>query len=153
MYPETSRSKPKRSGIEKEEERAWMGFYRRSRFDAGLASEVLAQLEADPDSKRAHLALYLRCRQTLRQRKARQQRNKRAAQFLKRSVLSLLEGLAGLSRRFVMDVRDIRAELGSRDRKAVGSTRPGKPISEHRPASRGTDADGTGELGHLSKVA
>ena len=153
MQPDRSRSRPKRSGIEKEEEQAWVSFYRRSRHDAGVASEILSQLEADPDSRRVHLALYLRCRQTLRQHKARQQRNKRAAQLVRRSVVWLIEGLVGMARTFVTDVQDISAELGSRDRKAGRPTSPGRPISEHKPAHRSTDADAAGEVGHLSKVA
>jgi hypothetical protein len=71
----------KRSGIEHEEERAWVGFYQRVRSDAAIATEVMAQLDADPEMKRRHLALCLCCKQSLRTHKARQQRDKRIGQF------------------------------------------------------------------------
>ena len=73
----------KRSGIDYEEERAWVGFYRRVRSDACVATEVMAQLDADPEMKRRHLALYLCCKQSLRTHKARQQRDKRIGQFVR----------------------------------------------------------------------
>ena len=47
------------------------------------ATEVLAQLDADPEMKRAHLALYLCCKQSLRVHKARLARNKRIGQFVR----------------------------------------------------------------------
>lgn len=73
----------KRSGIDQEEERAWVGFYRRVRSDAAVAAEVMAQLDTDPEMKRRHLALYLCCKQSLRTHKARQQRDKRIGQFVR----------------------------------------------------------------------
>jgi hypothetical protein len=77
MSFEKPRSRPKRSGVEFEEERAWVSFYRRVRADVAIATEVLTQLEADPESKRAHLALYLCCKESLRMHKVRNARNKR----------------------------------------------------------------------------
>ena len=134
------RSKPKRSGIEKEEERTWVSFYRRARRDAGVANEVLTQLEADPDSKRAHLALYLCCRQTLRRHKARQQRNRRAAQAARRCVQSVLDAVTGLFRALVSDVHDVAAEWSSDDRKSARMASPGRPIAQHRSAALRTRA-------------
>jgi hypothetical protein len=81
--PENVRPRAKRSGVEFEEERIWVSFYRRVRHDATLAAEVLAQLEADPEMKRAHLALVLCCKESLRADKARQARNKRVGQFVR----------------------------------------------------------------------
>ena len=86
MSPEKSekvRPRAKRFGVEFEEERAWVSFYRRVRHDATLATEVLAQLEADPEMKRTHLALVLCCKGSLRGHKARQGRNKRIGQFVR----------------------------------------------------------------------
>ncbi len=83
MSPEKPRPRTKRSGVEFEEERAWVSFYRRASHDVAIAAEVLAQLDADPDRKRAHLALYLRCKESLRMHKARQVRNKRIGQFVR----------------------------------------------------------------------
>jgi len=83
MSFEKPRLRPKRSGVESEEERAWVSFYRRVRADVVIATEVLAQLEADPESKRAHLALYLCCKESLRMHKARNARNKRIGLFVR----------------------------------------------------------------------
>lgn len=83
MSFENQRPRSKRSSVETEEERAWVSFYRRVRTDVAIATEVLAQLEADPESRRAHLALYLCCKESLRMHKARQARNKRFGQFVR----------------------------------------------------------------------
>ena len=84
MSPEKPRPRAKRCGVEFEEERAWVTFYRRVGRDTAIASEVLAELEADPEMKRAHLALYLCCKESLRIHKGRQARNKRIGQTLRR---------------------------------------------------------------------
>ena len=83
MSPEKPHPSSKRSGIEHEEERAWISFYRRVGNDLALATEVLAQLDSDPEMRRAHLALYLCCKESLRTHKARQARNKRIGQFIR----------------------------------------------------------------------
>src|SRR5574338_572614 len=83
MSLEKPRPRPRRSGIESEEERAWVGFYQRVGRDPAIATEVMAQLESDPEMKRTHLALYLCCKESLRQHKARQARNKRIGQFVR----------------------------------------------------------------------
>lgn len=85
MSPELARARPrsKRFGVEFEEERAWVAFYRRVRHDVALAGEVLAQLDGDPEMKRSHLALYLCCKESLRSHKARQARHKRIGQFVR----------------------------------------------------------------------
>jgi hypothetical protein len=81
--PEKVRPRAKRFGVEFEEERAWVSFYRRVRHDATLATEVLVQLEADAEMKRTHLALVLCCKEALRAHKARQARDKRIGQFVR----------------------------------------------------------------------
>lgn len=83
MSFEKPRLRPKRSGVEFEEEQAWVSFYRRVRADVAIATEVLGQLEADPESKRAHLALYLCCKESLRVHKVRNARNKRIGLFVR----------------------------------------------------------------------
>lgn len=111
MYPDRKIPRPKRSPVEQEEDRAWIGFYRRVRSDPVTAAEVLAQLETDPESKRRHLALFLSCRQSLRNDKLRRARNRRAAQALKGCVATLfgvcIDMVMGLSR----DGREIALEL------------------------------------------
>lgn len=91
----------RRCGIEFEEERAWIGFYHRVGCDPAIAAEVMAQLEADADMKRAHLALYLCCKESLRMHKARQARHKRIGQF----VRSLAQAI------FVRPVLGLRTRL------------------------------------------
>ena len=102
MSPEKSeraRPRAKRFGVEFEEERAWVTFYRRVGHDATIATEVLNQLEADPEMKRAHLALYLCCKESLRSHKARQARNKRIGQFVRWLCSGLFTAPARLLRR------------------------------------------------------
>ena len=82
MSLENPRPRTKRFGVAFEEERAWVTFYRRVGHDVTIASEVLAQFESDPEMKRAHLALYMCCKESLRMHKARQARNKRIGQFV-----------------------------------------------------------------------
>ena len=48
MSLEKSRPRPRRSGIESEEERAWVGFYQRVGRDPAIATEVMAQLLPAP---------------------------------------------------------------------------------------------------------
>jgi hypothetical protein len=103
MSPESARPRPRsrRFGTDFEEERTWVTFYRRVGHDVALAGEVLAQLEADAEMKRDHLALYLCCKESLRNHKARQARNKRVGQFVRwlchglllRPALALQRGL------------------------------------------------------------
>lgn len=83
MSPEKPSSKNRRASVASEEERAWMSFYRRVGHDVAIATEVLAQLESDPEMKRAHLALYLCCKESLRLHKARLARDKRIGQFVR----------------------------------------------------------------------
>lgn len=83
MSPEKPSSRSRRASVACEEERAWVTFYRRVGHDVAIATEVLAQLEADPEMKRAHLALYLCCKESLRLHKARLARNKRIGQFVR----------------------------------------------------------------------
>lgn len=83
MSLEKSHPRPRRSGIKYEEERAWVGFYHRVGRDPAIATEVMAQIESDPEMKRTYLALYLCCKESLRQHKVRQARNKRIGQFVR----------------------------------------------------------------------
>ncbi|MDZ7855753.1 hypothetical protein [Sphaerotilus sp.] len=83
MSFEKPRPRPRRSGVLDEEERAWVDFYRRVGREPAIAAEVLAQLDDDPEMKRAHLALYLRCRQSLGTQQFRQARHQRIGQFVR----------------------------------------------------------------------
>ena len=48
-----------------------------------IAAEILHELQSDPEMKRAHLALFLRCKESLRAHKVRLARNKRIGQFVR----------------------------------------------------------------------
>ncbi len=95
MSPEKPRPRARRCGIEFEEERAWVGFYKRVGRDQAIAAEVMAQLEADVDMKRTHLALYLCCKESLRVHKARQARSKRIGQFVRCVFQPIVDGISG----------------------------------------------------------
>ena len=63
-------TRPYRTSVALEEERLWVGFYRRVANPA-IAAEVIQHLNGDADQKRTHPALYLRCKESLRKKKAR----------------------------------------------------------------------------------
>jgi hypothetical protein len=72
----------KRVGLGFEEEKAWRGFYQRY-SNPDVAIEILKELDADDEMKRAHLALYMCCKESLRTAKSRQARNQRIGQFVR----------------------------------------------------------------------
>ena len=82
-------TRPYRTSVALEEERLWVGFYRRVGNPA-IAAEVIQHLDADADQKRTHPALYLRCKESLRKKKARQARRKRIRSFMRRILGGLL---------------------------------------------------------------
>ena len=82
-------TRPYRTSVALEEERLWVGFYRRVANPA-IAAEVIQHLDADADQKRTHPALYLRCKESLRKKKARQARTKRIRSFMRRILGGLL---------------------------------------------------------------
>ena len=86
MSPSPLRLKPRRTSVVAEEERAWISFYQRAGQDAALAAEVLAELDADVELKRRHLALYLSCRESLRVHALRDARNARIGSLVRRML-------------------------------------------------------------------
>jgi len=81
-------TRPYRTSVVLEEERLWVDLYRRVANPA-IAAEVIQHLDADADQKRTHPALYLRCKESLRKKKAHQARTKRIRSFMRR-IFSLL---------------------------------------------------------------
>ena len=69
-------TRPYCTSVALEEEKVWIGFYRRVGNPA-IAAEVIQHLDADADQKRIHPALYLGCKEILRRKKARQARTSR----------------------------------------------------------------------------
>lgn len=94
----SNRPRSKRFRVDHAEEQAWVSFYRRV-GDPAIASEIMQQLESDPEMKRTHLALYLRCKESLRTHKARLARNKRIGQFVRMLASALLVAPARATQR------------------------------------------------------
>lgn len=68
-----------------EEDRAWSLLYA-AIGQTSAAEEVVKQLDADPQSKRTHLALYIRAKTTLREQKAADARNQRIGAFVRHAL-------------------------------------------------------------------
>lgn len=103
------RSRARRFGVDFEEEKAWVSFYRRVGNPA-IATEVMNQLESDPEMKQIHLALYLRCKETLRTQKARLARNKRIGQFVRRLSSAMLVAPVIAIRRLLRQAGEVAVE-------------------------------------------
>src|SRR6218665_800000 len=134
------RPRPRRSGIEAEEERAWGEVYQRVRSDAVLAAEVLAQLHKDAEMKRSHLALYLSCKESLRGEKAREARNKRIGYFVRQLAYLPVAFWHGL-RAIGGSSRDIAIEM---------LPEPSSPARPAPRAPRGASATGASSPGEIS---
>ena len=104
-----SRPRSKRFGVDYEEEKAWVSFYQRVGNPA-IATEVMHQLESDPEMKRAHLALYLGCKESLRRQKARLARNKRIGQFVRTLCSALFVAPVVAIRRLLRQSGEIAVE-------------------------------------------
>lgn len=103
------RNHPRRTSVAFEEDKAWIAFYRRT-GDPAIAAELIQHLDADPEVKRAHPALYLRCKQTLRRNKERQARAKRIGQFVRMLIGGVVATPLMALRRMLHSGRDIAME-------------------------------------------
>jgi hypothetical protein len=102
-------SRPRRSGVDFEEEKAWISFYR-GVGNPAIAIEVMNQLDSDPEMKRSHLALYLHCKESMRMQKIRQARNKRIGLFVRMVCHTLLVAPAKAILGLVRQARDLGVE-------------------------------------------
>ena len=93
-----------------DEDRAWAQLYA-SVGQAATAEEVVKQLDADAEARRSHLALYLRAKTTLRERRVADVRNQRIGAFV-RSVVAIV--VIGVALAGVISVFN-RAVIGSVD--------------------------------------
>lgn len=108
-----------------EEDRAWSRLYR-TVGNASTAEEVVKALDADPQAKQSHLALYLQARTTMRHQKAIVARNERVGASI-RGALTFL---------FVSPVRLLRSTLSASAELAVEVL---PPVAQAEPAqSRAT---------------
>lgn len=105
-----AQSNPRPSRRTAEEDRAWARLYAGVGEDA-TAEEVVKQLDADPQAKHSHLALYLRARTTLRERKAAEVRNQRIGAFVRSVVTVLVIGPLRLLRSLLSSGTDVAVEM------------------------------------------
>ena len=89
MNQPQERSTPRYGRRNAEEDRAWYHLYRRSGEHA-VAAEVVQHLDSDAEAKRTHLALYLRCKETLRKQKVTLARNQRIGSFTRQMMAVLV---------------------------------------------------------------
>jgi hypothetical protein len=87
------------------EDRAWCHLYR-SAGDPAVAAEVVQHLRTDVEAARCHLALYLRCRQTLRARKDRVARNQRISRLVRHFIDAFVSAPAVLVRKLLRNGGD-----------------------------------------------
>ena len=73
---EQKHPKSRRMPAAGEEEKVSISFYRNV-SDPGLAAELLAHMDKDPESRKQYAGLYLRCKQSIRRERERQARAKR----------------------------------------------------------------------------
>lgn len=111
------------------EDRAWDALYR-SVNDPSTATEVVELFDADPDVRKAHLALYLRCRQTVRAMELRRMRIERVATFLQVAFFFVITTpCVGLIRLF-RDGSDVAVELMPKPQRQVSvSSRKSEPAA------------------------
>jgi hypothetical protein len=116
--------RPVRSSVEGEENKAWIGIYRRAQHDPALAAEVMAQLNQNPEIKGDRLGLYVCCKECVRSERARQARNQRIGAFVRMLATWL----------FVFPLNAVR-HLGRSTRDIVIETLP-EVESQNRFASK-----------------
>jgi hypothetical protein len=131
-----------------EEDRAWARLY----SDIGrpaTAEEVIRQLDADPQAKQSHLALYLNAKATLRRSKAVEARNQRIGAFV-RTVIAfaivaplrlLRSGLSGSADVAVEMLPPVRREPAGTRARALRSDPDFAKTREHFGAGDGSAAD------------
>ena len=101
---------PKPNRRTAEEDRAWAQLYA-SVGQAATAEEVVKQLDADAPARHCHLALYLRARTTLRERKVIEARNQRIGAFVRSVVAFLVIGPFRLLRSMLSSGSDVAVEM------------------------------------------
>ena len=77
---------------------------------AATAEEVVKQLDADNEARRSHLALYLRAKTTLRERRIADARNQRIGAFVRSVVTIVVVGPFRLLRSLLSTGSDVAVE-------------------------------------------
>jgi len=89
-----------------EEDRAWAQLYA-AIHQPSAAEEVVKQLEADAQSKRNHLALYIRAKATLREHKVSEARNQRVGAFVRTALTFVVMRPLRLVAKALVATRDV----------------------------------------------
>jgi hypothetical protein len=89
-----------------EEDRAWAQLYA-AIHQPSAAEEVVKQLDADAQSKRNHLALYIRAKTTLREQKVSEARNQRVGAFVRMALTIMVMGPVRFAAKAYVAVRDV----------------------------------------------
>jgi len=108
-----------------DEDRAWAQLYA-SVGQAATAEEVVRQLDVDAEARRCHLALYLRAKTTLRERRVADARNQRIASLvmtLARSVVAIVVGPFRVLRSLLSTGTDVAVETIAPARKDPAKVR------------------------------
>lgn len=109
------------------EDFAWEALYRSAR-DSATAAEVIEFLAADVEARRAHLALYLCCRQSVREAEARRIRIQRIAALLRRLIHVVIAAPVAVIGRIVRGGTDVAIEMMPKaDPETSGSRRKAAP--------------------------
>lgn len=102
----SSRHRPRRTSIDHEEEKVWASFYKRRRNPV-IAAEIIRNLDLVLELKQERLGLYMCCKETLRQHKARVARQERIAHFIRYVCRYLVLRPFAFVQSIVADMRDI----------------------------------------------
>jgi hypothetical protein len=101
---------PKPNRRSAEEDRAWAQLYA-SVGQSSTAEEVVKQLDADAHARHDHLALYLRAKTTLRERKVAEARHQRIGAFVRSVAAFLVIGPFRLLRSLLSSGTDVAVEM------------------------------------------
>ena len=105
-----------------EEDRAWAQLYA-SVGQASTAEEVVKQLDTDTEARRSHLALYLRAKTTLRDRRVADVRNQRIGAFARSVVAIMVVGPFRVLRSLLSTGSDVAVEMLPRARRDPAKAR------------------------------
>jgi hypothetical protein len=118
-------TRPSKASFEFEEERAWVGFYRRI-ADSAVAEEVIQYLDANPDERHQHPALYLRAKESVRRNEQRLHRAQRIGGFVRSVVGVLVIGPVSLVAGLLRGGRQIGLECLPEVRTAMSRQEPAR---------------------------
>jgi hypothetical protein len=114
--------KPRSNRCTAEEDRAWAQLYA-SVGQAATAEEVVKQLDADAEARRSHLALYLRAKTTLRERRVADARHQRIGAFARSVVAIVVVGPFRLLRSMLLTGSDVAVETIAPARRYLAKVR------------------------------